>query len=659
MFVPGAVKKRAEADAPRTLRRVAKLFWPLRGRLAVLGLVVVVISALNAGSMLLIKPVFDQALFCPDCPHLGLLVWLVGAMLAIPLVTGALGVYQPYLATTLGQRVMQDLREALYNHLKRMPLQFFTTTKTGEIQSRLANDVGGLQKVVTETASQMLMELMIVLSALGAMIVLSWQLTVLSLAVLPLFVWLAVRVGQARRTAVSSTQQTMAELSAYAEETLSVSGVLLCRSFGRRHQEITRFRKLNAHFTQQHVEQQMIGQGVLMWQRTVFAVVPVLTCLVAGLVLGHGVSTTQLSAGTLFAFTALQMQMLAQLASLMQRGTEVISSLAFFQRIFAYLDLNPEITDAPDAIVLSPQQVRGKISFQAVSFSYPCTDKSLPNRWALADVTLDIKPGQFVAVVGPSGSGKTTLAYLLTRLYDATTGSIVLDGRDVRHIHSGSLAATIGMVTQDTHLFHASIRDNLRYGNPHATDAQLHAAARAAALHDRILEFEAGYDTIVGERGYRLSGGEKQRLAIARVILKDPKILILDEATSALDTASEHLVQQALIPLMAGRTTLAIAHRLSTIRTADVIFVLDHGRLIEHGTHTELLHLGGLYAQLYTHQYATTRAYIPEPHTLEVPRSDNGTTPEACLPQPGPPQNLRLDTRLRGSSPTDEVPARS
>jgi ATP-binding cassette, subfamily B, bacterial len=605
------VNENSGLSNPRTLRRVTRLFWPLRSRLAALGLVVMVIAALNVGSMLLIKPVFDQALFCPGCPHLRLLVWLVGAMLAIPLVTGGLGVYQPYLATTLGQRVMQDLRDALYSHMKQMPLQFFTTTKTGEIQSRLANDVGGLQQVVTETASQMLMELMIALSALGAMLVLSWELTVLSLAILPLFVWLAVRVGQARRMAVSSTQQTMAELSAYAEETLSVSGVLLSRSFGRHHQETTRFRKLNAHFTQQHIQQQMIGQGVLMWQRTVFAVMPVLTCLVAGIVLAHGVSTTQLSAGTLFAFTALQMQLLAQLASLMQRGTEVISSLALFQRIFAYLDLHPKITDTPDAITLLPQHIRGTISFRAVSFSYPCTTKSVPDRWALADVTLDIKPGQFVAVVGPSGSGKTTLAYLLARLYDVTTGAVLLDGHDVRHIHSGSLAATIGMVTQDTHLFHASIRDNLRYGNPHATDAQLHAAARAAALHDRILEFEAGYETIVGERGYRLSGGEKQRLAIARVILKDPKILILDEATSALDTTSEYLVQQALTPLMAGRTTLAIAHRLSTIRTADMIFVLDHGRLIEHGTHTELLHRGGLYAQLYAHQYANTRAYTP------------------------------------------------
>jgi ATP-binding cassette subfamily B protein len=613
-----------------------------------LALVVMVIAALNVGSMLLIKPVFDQALFCPGCPNLGLLAWLVSAMIAIPVVAGALGIYRPYLATTLGQRVMQDLRDALYGHLKQMPLQFFTKTKTGEIQSRLANDVGGLQKVVTETASQMLMELMIALSALGAMLMLSWQLTVLSLAILPLFFWLVGRVGQAQRTAVSSTQQTMAELSAYAEETLSVSGVLLCRSFGRRDQEITQFRKLNAHFAQQHVQQQMIGQGVLMWLRTVFAVMPVLTCLVAGVVLAHGISPAQLSAGTLFAFTTLQMQLLAQLSALLQRETEVISSLALFQRIFAYLDLHPDITDAPNAITLSPQHIRGAISFRAVSFSYPCITKSVPDRWALADVTLDIKPGQLAAVVGPSGSGKTTLAYLLTRLYDVTTGAVLLDGHDVRHIHSSSLAATIGMVTQDTHLFHASIRDNLRYGNPHATDAQLHAAARAAVLHDRILELEAGYDTIVGERGYRLSGGEKQRLAIARVILNDPKILILDEATSALDTTNEHLIQQALTPLMAGRTTVAIAHRLSTIRTADVIFVLDHGRLIEQGTHTELLHRGGLYAQLYAHQYATTQAHIPEPFTSQTPQSDNGSTPAAFLPHACSPQHLHLGVRKGG-----------
>ncbi|MGB6165244.1 MAG: ABC transporter transmembrane domain-containing protein [Pseudonocardiaceae bacterium] len=453
---------------PRTLRRVAALFWPYRSRLVVLGLVVVVSAGLNVGSLLLIKPVFDQALFCPGCPHLGLLMWLVGAMIAIPVVAGALGVYQPYLANTLGQQVMHGLRAALYGHLQRMPLRFFTETKTGEIQSRLANDVGGVQRMVTETASLMLMQLMIAISALGAMLVLSWQLTVLSLAILPLFGWLAGRVGQARRTVSSATQQTMAEMSAYAEETLSVSGVLLCRSFGRRRREIAQFRRLSSHLAQQQVEQQMIGQSMLMCLRTVFTVMPVLAYLVAGVVLAHGVSTTELSAGTLTAFTALQLQLLALSAVLIQMGIEIQASLALFERIFDYLDLPPETVDVPGAITLPSPRVQGAISFRAVSFHYPTDGGSAPPQWALADLTLDIEPGQLAAIVGPSGSGKTTLAYLLTRLYDTTTGTVLIDGHDLRGIRRDSIAATIGIVTQDTHLFHASIRDNLRSAVHHS-----------------------------------------------------------------------------------------------------------------------------------------------------------------------------------------------
>lgn len=593
---------------PATLRRVAGLFWPYRARLALLGLIVMVTAGLNVGGLLLIKPVFDQALFCPGCPDLPLLFWLGSVMIAISVVAGVLGIYQPYLANTLGQRVMRGLRDALYHHLQWMPLRFFTETRTGDIQSRIANDVGGLQRVVTETASLMLMQLMMVIGAIGAMLMLSWQLTTLSLALLPLFVWLAERIGRARRAVSASAQQTMAELSTHAGETLSVPGVLLCRSFGRRRHEITRFRTLNAHHAQLHVQQQMTGQGVLMCLQTVFAVMPVLTYILAGVVLAHETTTTQLSAGTLTAFTALQIQLLGPSAALIRMSVEVQASLALFERIFAYLDLPQEIVDAPDAITLPPEQVRGAISLRTVSFRYPPSNGSAPLRWALEDLTLDIKPGQLAAVVGPSGSGKTTLAYLLTRLYDVTTGQVLIDGHDVRGIRLDSLTTMIGIVTQETHLFHASIRDNLRYGDPHATDAQLEAAARAAAIHDRILELTDGYDTIVGERGYRMSGGEKQRLAIARVILKDPRILILDEATSALDSTSERLVQQALTPLRAGRTTIAIAHRLSTIRTADVIFVLDRGRLIEHGTHTELLDRDGRYAQLYRHQFGTNNA---------------------------------------------------
>ncbi|MGH3831973.1 MAG: ABC transporter ATP-binding protein [Pseudonocardiaceae bacterium] len=594
---------------PRTLRRVAGLFSPYRGRLALLGLVVVVTAGLSVGNLLLIKPVFDRGLFCPACPNLPVLFWLVGAMTTIPLLAGALGIYQPYLANTLGQRVMQHLRDTLYSHLQRMPLRFFTETKTGEIQSRLANDVGGLQRVVTETASLMLMQLVVVLSAIGAMLVLSWQLTALTLALLPPFGWLAHRVGRARRSVSSATQQALAELSALTEETLSVSGALLCRSFGRHGEQTTRFRRLSAQLAQLQLRQQMTGQGFIMGLRTIFAVMPVLAYLLAGLVLAHGgTAAHHLSVGTLTAFTALQLQLLGPSSVLIQMAVEVQASLALFERIFAYLDLPHEITDAPGAYPLPSQRVRGAISFRAVSFHYPSNEGPAPARWALQDLTLDVQPGQLAAVVGPSGSGKTTLSYLLARLYDTTTGAVLIDGHDVRTIRLDTLTATIGMVTQETHLFHASIRDNLHYGNPQATDAQLHAAARAAAIHDRILELDNGYDTLVGERGYRMSGGEKQRLAIARVILKNPKILILDEATSALDTTNEQLVHQALTPLMAGRTTLAIAHRLSTIQAADVIFVLDRGRLAERGTHTELLDQGGLYTRLHHQQLGSDTA---------------------------------------------------
>jgi ATP-binding cassette, subfamily B, bacterial len=597
------------------MRRVAGLFWPYRGRLVVLGLVVVVTAVGNVSSLLLIKPVFDQALFCPrNCPNLPLLCRLLAAMIVIPVMVGVLGMGQPYLANVVGQRVMQNLREALYRHLQRMPLRVFTETKTGEIQSRLANDVGGLQRVVTETTSLILMHLVVLVSTVGAMVVLSWQLTVLSLALMPLFVWLADRVGRARRAVGSTTQETMAELSVFWEETLSVSGVLLSRSFGRHREEITRFRGLNTHLADLQIRQQMIGQGFFTSLRIAFAMTPVLAYLLAGLLLAGtapiagpagGSTTAHLSAGTLVAFTTLQVQLFVPIYALLQMMVQVQSSLALFERIFAYLDLPHDILDAPDAIELPPQRVRGAISLRTVWFRYPASNGSGPGHCALADLTLDIEPGQLAAVVGASGSGKTTLSYLLARLYDVTKGAVLIDGLDVRRIRLDSLATTIGMVTQEPHLFHASIRDNLRYGDPHATDDQLHAAARAAAIHDRILELDDGYDTLVGERGYRMSGGEKQRLAIARVILTNPKILILDEATSALDTLNERLVQQALVPLMAGRTTVAIAHRLSTVQAADVIFVLDRGHLVEHGTHTELLDHGGAYTKLYLHQFAT------------------------------------------------------
>ncbi|MGH8899473.1 MAG: ABC transporter ATP-binding protein [Egibacteraceae bacterium] len=585
--------------APGTIRRIVASFRPYWGRLAVVGLMVVATAGLGVVSALLIKQVFDNALFCREgCPNLRLLGWLTGGMITILVVTNALGVGQTYLANILGHRVMQDLRNRLYTHLQRMPLRFFTETKTGEIQSRLANDVGGVQTVVTETASSILTNIVTLVSAVVAMLMLSWPLTVLSLALLPVFVWLTIRVGKARRAVSSSTQQTMAELSTLAEETLSVSGILLSKSFGRQPEEIVRFRERNARLTGLQLRQQMIGRSLVAVVGTFFSVAPVLVYLAAGLF-----GTSGMTAGTLVAFTTLQGRLFWPIGTLLETSTLVQSSLALFERIFAYLDLPHDIVDAPDATRLAADRVQGAISLRNASFRYPGVDGTTSRRWALQDLTLDIIPGQLAAVVGSSGSGKTTLSYLLPRLYDVTKGAVLIDGFDVRRVRLDSLAATIGMVTQETYLFHATVRENLRYGDPHATDAQLEAAARAAAIHDRICELDDGYDTLVGQRGYRMSGGERQRLAIARVILKNPRILVLDEATSALDTVNEQLVQQALTPLMAGRTTVAIAHRLSTILSADVIFVLDRGRLVEQGTHEELLDRSGIYAQLYIQQF--------------------------------------------------------
>ena len=601
------------------MSRVFEAFRPYRGRLFAVAALVAFTAGLGIVNPLLIKPVFDKALFCPQgCPNLPLLYKLVGLMVAIPIVTSMVGIWQTYLTNLLGQRVMQDLRNRLYTHLQRMSLRFFTGTKTGEIQSRLANDVGGVQSVVTDMASSVLSNTVILLSSVIAMAVVSWQLTLASLAFMPVFVWLTMRAGAARRRVSKSTQETMAELSALSEETLSVSGILLSKSFGRQTDEIERFRDGNARLAGLQIRQQMVGRSFFALVGISFSVMPALIYLIAGLVASRGgAAPDAFSPGTLVAFTTLQTRLFFPIGSLLEMSVQIQSSLALFERIFEYLDLPHEIVDAPDAVTLDPERVRGRITLRDVSFRYGSpvppvllrssngSNAGADRQWALEHITLDIEPGQLAAVVGASGSGKTTLSYLLPRLYDVTSGAVLLDGIDVRGVRLDSLARVIGMVTQETYLFHAPIRDNLRYGNPGATDEALEAAARAAVIHDRILELDDGYDTLVGERGYRMSGGEKQRLAIARVLLKDPRILVLDEATSALDTVNERLVQQALERLMQGRTTLAIAHRLSTILAADVIFVLDRGRLVEHGTHAELLDRGAHYAQLYIQQFGS------------------------------------------------------
>jgi ATP-binding cassette, subfamily B, bacterial len=599
------------------LRRVARLFRPYRGRVAIIVLLILITSGLGVVNPLLTKQVFDKALFPPgqSGPNLVLLYVLVGLMIIVPIVASAIGVVQTYLTTVVGQRVMQDLRNRLFEHLQSMSLRFFTATRTGELQSRLQNDVGGVQNVVTNTASSVLSNVVTVLSTVVAMLILSWQLTLLALGIVPLFVYLTYRVGRVRRRVSGETQESLADLSALTEETLSVSGVLLTKVFDRRGDVIERYRGESRRLAGLQVRQSMIGRSFFALIQTFFSVAPALVYLVAG----HA----DLSSGTIVAFTTLQTRLLFPIGQTLQTAVEVQASLALFERIFQYLDLPHDIVDRKDARTIPAEDVRGDVALEDVWFRYEeptepifdgaavdgnaaiaAADGAGRRDWTLEDLSLAVQPGQLAAIVGPTGAGKTTISYLIPRLYDATRGRVELDGYDVRDLTQATLAGAIGMVTQETYLFHASVRENLLYARPEATQEELERAASAAQIHDRIMELSDGYDTVVGERGYRMSGGEKQRLAIARVILKDPRVLILDEATSALDTTSERLVQTALEPLMKHRTTIAIAHRLSTVISADVIFVLQRGRLVESGTHAELLAAGGLYAELYQQQFA-------------------------------------------------------
>jgi ATP-binding cassette, subfamily B, bacterial len=569
-----------------SLRRIGRLFAPHRGQLAIVTALIVASSLVGLASPFLLRAVIDTAL--PE-RNVRLLAWLVAAMVAVAAVTSAFGVIQTWISTKVGQHVMHKLRTSVFAHLQRQSIAFFTRTRTGEVQSRIQNDIGGMESVVTSTATSIASNVTTAVATAVAMVALSWRLSLISLVVMPPAIFLTRKVAKMRRAITTEQQRELADLNVTIEEGLSINGVQLAKTMGAGPALVRRFTGSSARLIDLELRSQLAGRWRMASLSIIFAAIPAVIYLAAGLPVTAGT----VSIGTLIAFTTLQNNLFRPITGLLSTGVSVISSLALFARIFEYLDLPVEVDEPTYPASIVPVQVTGHVRFEDVSFTYPGADRP-----ALAGIDLDIPAGGTLALVGETGSGKTTLGSLVARLYDPTSGTVRIDGTDLRDMRLADLAATVGVVSQETYLLHTTVRENLRYAKPSATDAEIEDAARAAQIHDLIVSLPDGYDTVVGSRGHRFSGGEKQRIAIARTLLRDPRVLVLDEATSALDTETERAVQQAFDTLARGRTTITIAHRLSTVRNADQIVVLDHGHIVEAGDHTSLLADQGRYAEL-------------------------------------------------------------
>ena len=565
------------------LRRIGPLFTPYKARLS--GLLALIVASAGLG----VLPAFllKRALEAIGRNDTRALSFAAGGMIVIAIVTGALGVVQTLVSNQVGQRVMHDLRASVFRHLQRLSLAFFTRTRTGEVQSRISNDIGGVQNVVTNTATSIASNVTTVAATMVGMLDLNWKLALFAFALIPLFAVLTRRVGAQRRKIAKTTQETLADISSLVQESLSVSGILLGKTMGRTDELADRFEQDSLRLADLEVRQRMAGRWVMASIQTSFAIMPAAVYWFGGLLLAHG--STAVSVPMLVSFTTLQTRLFFPVGSLLGVSLDVQTSLALFDRIFEYLDAPVDIAERPDARRAAEA---GDVVFDGVWFRYA------GDRWTLEDVGFVVPAGTTTALVGETGSGKTTLGYLAARLYDVERGAVTIGGVDVRDLSFRALASLVGVVSQETYLFHATVRENLAFAKPEASDAEIVAAAEAARIHHVISALPDGYDTVVGERGYRFSGGEKQRIAIARTILRNPPILVLDEATSSLDTETERLVQEALDRLSEGRTTIAIAHRLSTVRDAEQIVVLDRGRAVERGRHEELLAAGGRYAAL-------------------------------------------------------------